>query len=76
MSKDRRAMARTALEGFLDFYENGIRPKGLGLKKQRKNYWEIRVGLPIRIIFIQAKHLVTFVLTGTHNDIKQFLRKL
>lgn len=76
LSREKRAKVRTALEGFLGFYENGTRPAGLGLKKLRGCYWEIRAGLHIRIIFLVKRDLVTFVLAGTHNDIKQFLRKL
>ena len=76
LSREKQAKVRAALEGFLDFYKSGIRPEGLGIKKLRKRYWEIRVGLHIRIIFMLARDLVTFVLTGTHNDIKQFLRRL
>lgn len=75
LPKEKQAKVRTALESFLDFYKSGIRPEELGIKKLRKRYWEIRAGLHIRIIFSVKKDLITFVLTGTHNDIKQFLRK-
>lgn len=49
--------------------------KGLGLKNLRKNFWEIRKGLKLRILFRwQADH-VEFVLAGTHDDIKNFLKR-
>ncbi len=48
---------------------------GLGLKNLRKGYWEIRKGLKLRILFRWQEDLVEFILAGTHDDIKKFLRK-
>ena len=48
--------------------------RGLGLKNLKKNFWEIRKGLKLRILFRwQADH-VEFILAGTHDDIKKFLK--
>jgi len=58
---------------FIDFILTGQRPEGLGLKKLYKDYWEIRVGLSIRILFELKDNLVTFILVGDHNQIKRFL---
>ena len=47
---------------------------GLGLKNLRKNFWEIRKGLKLRILFRwQADH-IEFILAGTHGQIKRFLK--
>lgn len=47
---------------------------GMGLKNLRKNFWEIRKGLKLRILFRwQADH-VEFVLAGTHEEIKRYLK--
>lgn len=48
---------------------------GLGLKNLRKNFWEIRKGLRLRILFRWKGDLVEFILAGTHEDIKNFLKK-
>ena len=72
---ERRQRVRAALETFLDFYQTGIRPAGLGLKKLRRNFWEIRADLDTRVIFLLEKDCVTFVLVGDHDDIRRFLRE-
>jgi len=49
--------------------------RGLGLKNLRKNFWEVRKGLKLRILFRwQADH-VEFILAGIHDDIKKFLKR-
>ena len=48
---------------------------GLGLKNLRKDFWEIRKGLKLRILFrLRADH-VEFILAGTHSEIKKFLKR-
>lgn len=49
--------------------------KGIGLKRLRGNYWEIRSGLETRVLFRWDKDVVEFVLAGDHEQIKRFLRK-
>ena len=63
-----------AISQLIDFILNSQKPKGLGLKKMYKNYWEIRVGLSIRILFELKGNLITFILVGDHNQMKQFLK--
>lgn len=48
--------------------------KGIGLKNLRNDYWEIRKGLKLRILFRWKNDLVEFILAGTHSDIKKFLK--
>ncbi len=50
-------------------------PGGLGLKNLRRNYWEIRKGLKLRVLFRWQDGLVEFILAGTHDDIKNFLKR-
>lgn len=47
----------------------------MGLKIIRKNFWEIRKGLKLRILFRWRAEHVEFVLAGTHDDIKKYLKK-
>jgi hypothetical protein len=49
--------------------------RGLGLKNVRKNFWEIRKGLKLRILFRWRADHIDFILAGTHDDIKQFLKR-
>jgi len=49
--------------------------RGMGIKNLRKNFWEVRKGLKLRILFRwQADH-VEFILAGTHDDIKKLLKR-
>jgi len=48
--------------------------EGLGLKRLRGSYWEVRKGIKDRILFRWQKDLVEFILAGDHEDIKRFLR--
>jgi len=50
--------------------------KGVGLKRLRGDFWEIRKGLKSRILFRWNGDLVEFVLAGNHNDIKRFLKNI
>ena len=49
---------------------------GLGLKELRHSLWEIRAGLLDRIVFFRSSDLIEFVVIGTHDEIKRFLRRL
>jgi hypothetical protein len=71
---DRKRATRT-LSKLLDYFSGGPRPLGLGLRKLRKDYWEVRVGLAVRIIFLLEKDLATFVLAGSHDDIRKYLKQ-
>jgi mRNA-degrading endonuclease RelE of RelBE toxin-antitoxin system len=48
---------------------------GMGLKNIHKNFWEIRKGLKLRILFRWSSDYVEFVLAGTHEDIKRHLKR-
>ncbi len=48
--------------------------KGIGLKRLRGNFWEVRKGLKTRILFRWEGDLVEFILAGNHDDIKRFLK--
>jgi mRNA-degrading endonuclease RelE of RelBE toxin-antitoxin system len=65
-----------ALSSLIDFFESGQRPSGLGLKHLRGDFWEIRIGLKIRVLFIFEGSTIGFVIVGSHNDIRRFLRNL
>ena len=47
--------------------------KGIGLKRLKGDFWEVRKGLKIRILFRWEGDLVEFILAGNHDDVKRFL---
>ena len=46
---------------------------GLGLKKIGKDYWEIRAGLSIRVLFQFIPDGIIFYFVGNHNEIERFI---
>ncbi len=73
LSKRERALAEDAVKRLLDYFDGKPRPLGLGLRKSRGSFWEIRASLDKRIIFILEKNLATFVLIGNHDEIRRAL---
>ncbi len=76
LDSDRREKAKEALEKLIQFFERGIKPEGLGLKKLRENFWEIRSDLKDRILFRLQGNRVEFILVGNHNEIHRTLKRL
>jgi hypothetical protein len=48
--------------------------KGFGIKRLRGNFWEACKGLKTRSLFRWEGDLVEFVLAGSHDDAKKFLK--
>ena len=53
---------------------SALLPQGLGLKRIGHDYWEIRVGLKLRILFAISRDCVTFYFVGNHDQIHRFVR--
>lgn len=50
--------------------------QGIGLKRLKGDYWEVRYGIKTRLIFRWNKDLVEFILAGSHDDIRRYLRRI
>ena len=50
--------------------------KGMGLTRLRGNYWEIRSTTKERILFHYKKNNVAFMLVGSHDQVKNFLKSV
>jgi len=48
--------------------------KGIGLKKLKDDYWEIRTGLKPRILFRWNEDTIQFMLAGGHGQVRRFLK--
>ena len=71
----RKADAKAAYYAFLDLLETRVPiPAGIGLKRLRDDFWEIRHGLHNRILFRWRHDLIEFILAGDHDSIKAFLK--
>lgn len=50
--------------------------KGIGLKRLKGDYWEVRHGLKTRLILRWNKDLVEFILAGSHEDVRRYLKRI
>lgn len=49
--------------------------QGLGLKRLKSDFWEVRYGLKVRVLFRWEGDLVEFLLAGNHDGVKRFLKQ-
>lgn len=70
-----RSKAQEAVARLLDYFAGGPKPIGLGLRKLRPPYWEIRAGLERRVIFSLERDSATFILAGGHDEIRRRLTR-
>ena len=50
--------------------------RGIGLRKLRDDYFEIRVGLKARLVFENTPTGLFFEFLGNHDEVKRFLKSL
>ena len=74
LPSDRQEAADKALRVLEDALASGRPTGGLGLKVLRRGVWEIRAGLLDRIVFCRTKDLIEFLVIGTHDEIRRFLK--
>ena len=51
-------------------------PQGLGMTHLRDDYFEFRVDIHTRVIYRRAGDLIEYVLYGSHDQVKRFLKTL
>jgi hypothetical protein len=74
--REKEEIKRAALQAIDILSQDRIIHKGVGLKRLKGDFWEIRKGLKARILFHWQGDLVEFILAGNHNDIKRFLKSI
>ena len=72
--REKEEIKKAAIQAIDVLSQDKIIHKGLGLKRLKGNFWEIRKGLKARILFQWESDLVEFILAGDHDDIKRYLR--
>lgn len=73
LSRQDQLHAETAVCRLLDYFNGAPRPLGLGLRKLRDPFWEIRVSLDKRVLLTLDKAQATFVIIGNHDEIQRAL---
>ena len=76
LSEDRKKKIKKAIRLTVAFFETGDLPHGLGLKPLGHEIWEIRAGLSERVLFRKNKDVIEFILVGSHDEIKRFLKQI
>ncbi|MDP2938574.1 MAG: hypothetical protein Q8O13_00605 [Candidatus Omnitrophota bacterium] len=74
--KEKEEIKKVAIQTIDILSQDRVIHKGIGLKHLKGNFWEVRHGLKARILFRWEKDLVEFVLAGSHDDIKRYLKSI
>lgn len=75
LSPTDRDAADEALQQLLRFIDEGKRPQGLGFRKLQDRFWEIRVGLKLRVLLELEGAVLSLVLVGSHDEVRRALRR-
>ena len=74
---DKRSEIERIITHLITCLEGKIQPsKGLGLKKLKEDFWEIRLGLDLRIVFTIEPGTLNLLFVGSHDKIKRYLKTL
>ena len=76
LSRTQAAKLLKAIEKFQHATESHQWPQGLGITHLRNDYFEFRTDIQMRVIYRRAGDLIQYVLYGSHDQIRRFLRTL
>ena len=76
LSRTQAATLLKAIEKFQYAVESRQWPQGLGITHLRDDYFEFRVDIQMRVIYRRAGNMVQYVLYGSHDQIRRFLKTL
>jgi hypothetical protein len=74
--KETRRRIGLALQRVEREFGHPHRHQGLGVRKLTRSFFEIRVGLDIRLVFQNRADCLLFVMAGIHPEVQEFLRGL
>ena len=72
--KATRGKIGLALQQLAKDFGHPHRHRGLGIRKLAGSFFEIRVGLDIRLVFQNRADCLLFVMAGNHDEVQRFLR--
>lgn len=76
LSQAHAAKLLKAIDKFQQALERHQWPAGLGMTHLRGAYFEFRVDLHMRVIYRRTGDLIQYVLYGSHDQIRRFLKTL
>ena len=65
-----------AIEKFQHAIEGRQWPPGLAITHLRDDYFEFRVDIHMRVIYRRTSDLIQYVLYGSHDQVRRFLKTL
>ena len=74
LSRAQAAKLLKAIEKFQLALESRQWPQGLGITHLRDDYFEFRVDIHTRVIYRRAGDLIQYVLYGSHDEVRRFLK--
>jgi mRNA-degrading endonuclease YafQ of YafQ-DinJ toxin-antitoxin module len=72
----KKEKVKKAIHALVLFFETGKRTEGMGLKKLKRDFWEIRANIHDRILFRLRNDVVEFIISGNHDEIKRYLKNV
>ena len=76
LSKGQRRHVGQVLNGIQAGFGQPHSHSGLGIRRLRKNYFECRAGLKLRLVFRGERGVLTFTAAGDHDEIHRLLKSL
>ncbi len=74
--KETRRKIGLALRNVERDFGHPHRHRGLGVRKLTGNFFELRAGLEVRLIFQNRAESLLFLMAGSHDEVRKFLRML
>ena len=72
-----REAVKEAMDSFMASVEESLAiSRGVGLKRLRRAYFEIRAGLALRVLFRREKDVMEWLFVGNHDEIGRFLKHM
>ncbi|OIO78870.1 MAG: hypothetical protein AUJ89_06015 [Candidatus Omnitrophica bacterium CG1_02_43_210] len=74
--EEKEEIKKIAIQAIDILSQDRLMHKGIGLKRLKGSFWEIRKGLKARVLFKWEGDLVEFILAGDHNDVKRYIKAI
>ena len=76
LRKSRRREVARAIDAVRDGFGKPHFHSGLGIRRLRRNYFECRAGVDIRLVFRAETGCLSFLAAADHGTIRKFLKGL
>jgi len=70
------ARVESALQAIPDCFGHPHTHSGISIRQLRKNIFECRAGLKVRLLFRQNGEALEFFLAGNHDDVRRVIQDL